>query len=70
MTDVGLLKQKIEDSGLKNRAIAERLGISRTAWYYKRNNLSPLTAEEISELCDILRITSLREKEHIFFARM
>ena len=68
MTDVVLLKKKIEESGLKNKAIAKRLGISRTAWYYKRNNISPLTAKEIGMLCDILRITSLREKEHIFFA--
>ena len=70
MTDVVLLKNKIEESGMKNSAIAKRLGISRTAWYYKRNNISPLTAEEIRVLCDVLRITSLREKEHIFFARM
>lgn len=70
MTDVVLLKQKIEDSGLKNKAIAEKLGISRTAWYYKRNNITPITAEEISLLCDVFHITSLREKERIFFARM
>ena len=70
MTDVAILKERIEESGLKNKAIAERLGMSRTSWYYKRNNITPLTAEEIRLLCDVLHITSLREKERIFFARM
>ena len=70
MTDVVLLKEKIEESGLKNKAIAQRLGIARTTWYYKRTNVTPLTAEEIRILCDILRITSLREKERIFFSKV
>ena len=68
MTDVALLKEKIEASGLKQKAIMKRLDISRTTWYYKRNGIYPLTAKEISMLCDILHITSLREKERIFFA--
>lgn len=70
MTDTVLLQKKIEESGLKNKAIAERLGISKTTWYYKRKNVYPLTAEEIGTLCELLHITTLREKEHIFFARM
>ena len=70
MTDVGLLNKKIEESGLKAKAIAARLGISRTSWYYKRTNKSPFKVEEINALCDILHITSLREKERIFFANM
>ena len=70
MTDVVLLKKKIEESGLKNKAIAIRLGISRTTWYYKRNNITPLTADEIRTLCEMLHITSLREKEKIFFANV
>ena len=67
MTDVGLLKEKIEESGLKAEAIAAKLGISRTSWYYKRNNKSPFKVKEINALCEILHITSLREKERIFF---
>lgn len=70
MTDVELLNKKIEESGLKNEAIVARLGISRTSWYYKRHNKTPLTAKEIGALCEILHITSLREKERIFFANM
>ena len=70
MTDVVLLEEKIEESGLKNKAIAQKLGIARTTWYYKRTNVTPLTAEEIKTLCEILHITSLREKERIFFSKM
>ena len=68
MTDVVLLEKKIKESGLKNKAIAEWLGISRTSWYLKRNGKSPLKVKEITILCKMLHITSLREKENIFFA--
>ena len=68
MTDVALLKEKIVESGMKQKAIYERLGISKTMWFYKLNGRYPFTAEQIQVLCDILRITSLREKERIFFA--
>lgn len=67
MTDVVLLNKKIEESGLKTKVFYERLGISRAAWYLKRSGKSPFTVREIQILCDILGITSLREKEHIFF---
>ena len=70
MTDVELLKKKIKESGLKESAIAGKLGISRTSWYYKRKNKSPFKVNEINALCDILHITSLREKERIFFSNM
>lgn len=68
MTNVVLLKEKIEGSGLKAKAIYERLGISKASWYLKRAGKRPFTAQEIQKLCEILRITSLREKENIFFA--
>lgn len=68
MTDVALLKKKIAESGMKQTAIYQRLGISKTMWFYKLNGRYPFTAEQIQVLCDVLRITSLREKERIFFA--
>ncbi len=68
MTNVVLLKEKVEKSGLKAKAIYERLGISKASWYLKRSGKRPFTAQEIQKLCEILRITSLREKENIFFA--
>ena len=70
MTNVDLLQQKVAESGLKNSFIAERLGISRAAWYKKLKGQYPFTAEQIQALCNVLHITSLREKEEIFFSNM
>ena len=68
MTNVERLKSKVDESGLKNAYIAERLGISRASWYNKLNGKHQFTADEIKDLCAVLHITSLREKEDIFFA--
>jgi antitoxin component HigA of HigAB toxin-antitoxin module len=68
MTNVELLKEKVAKSGLKSSFIAESVGISRGSWYNKLNGKSPFTAEEIKKLCDTLHITSLREREEIFFS--
>ena len=68
MTNVDLLRRKVEDSGLRSAYIAEKVGISRTAWYNKLNGKAPFTAEQIQRLCNVLHITSLREKEDIFFS--
>lgn len=68
MTNVELLKEKVAESGLKASFIVERLGISRASWYNKLNGKSEFTAGEIKNLCDALRITSLRERDEIFFS--
>ena len=67
MTDIEMLKRKVEDSGLRARFIYEKLGISKASWYNKLNGKSPFNVAEIQILCEVLGITSLREKEHIFF---
>lgn len=68
MTNVELLKERVKESGLKSAYIAERLGISRSAWYNKLKGDSKFTTDEVKALCYILRITSLREREDIFFS--
>lgn len=68
MTNVELLNEKVVASGLKNSFIAKRLGISRSSWYNKLKGKHQFTAEEIKKLCEVLHITSLREKEDIFFS--
>lgn len=67
MTNTELLKEKVGKSGLRTKFIHEKLGISRAGWYRKLNGKSPFTAEQIQIMCDLLHITSLREKEDIFF---
>lgn len=68
MTNVERLKDKIAKSGLKNSFIAESIGMSRGTWYNKRDGKTEFTADEIKKLCDVLHITSLREREEIFFS--
>ena len=68
MTNVELLKEKVRMSGMTHTFIADRLGISRGSWYRKLNGKSQFTAMQIQILCGLLHVTSLREKEDIFFA--
>ena len=70
MTNTEMLKEIIDKSGLKVSFIAEYVGISRQVLWKKINNLSPFNQYEIDKMCDILKITSLKQKEAIFFARM
>ena len=70
MTDTALLKDIIDKSGLKMGFIAEFVGISRQARWNKVNNLSPFNQYEIDKMCEILKITGLRTKEAVFFAKM
>lgn len=67
MTDTEALKKKIFDSGLKQGYIAERLGLSSYGFAKKMNNVTEFKATEIQMLCEILHITSLKEKDAIFF---
>lgn len=68
MTDTKGLEQLIKDSGLKKSYIAKTIGLSRQALANKIQNKSPFTSTEISRLCKLLDITSLKDKERIFFA--
>lgn len=70
MTNTELLAKKVKENGLRTAFIADKLGISRAGWYRKLKGKSPFTAEQIQIMCEILHITSLREKEDIFFASM
>ena len=70
MTNTKLLKEVIEKSGLKIGFIAEFVGISRQGLWNKINNISAFNQYEIDKMCEVLKITSLKRKEAIFFARL
>ena len=70
MTNSELLKKIIEESGLKVGFIADFVGISRQLLWKKINNLTPFNQYEIDKMCDVLKITGLRQKEAVFFAKM
>lgn len=68
MTDTERLLKAIEQSGLRKGFIASKLGITTYGFQKKVENKSQFKAEEIKILCELLNITSLKEKERIFFA--
>ena len=68
MVNTELLNKKINDSGLKKTFIADKLGITRQALFLKINNVTEFMSSEVQGLCELLGITSLKEKESIFFA--
>lgn len=70
MTNTEMLKDIIDKSGLKVGFIADYVGISRQSLWNKINNQSPFNQYEIDKMCDVLKITSLKQKESIFFVRM
>lgn len=67
MTDIDALEARISDSGLKIGYIIEKLGLSRQGFNNKITGKTEFTISEVAILCDILDITSLKEKERIFF---
>ena len=68
VTDTKELQRVIDESGLKKNFIAAKLGLTLYGFQKKVENRSQFKAGEIKILCDVLRITSLKEKERIFFA--
>jgi len=69
MTDTEKLRNAIKHSGLKLEYIANALGISRFALSKKIENVTEFKTSEVQKMCDVLRITDVREKEAIFFAQ-
>lgn len=69
MVSTRLLRQKIRESGLKYKNIAQKLGISAYGLQLKIDNENEFTTSQVAKLCEILEISTLREKEDIFFAK-
>lgn len=67
MTNTDKLVQIIKESGLKKGFIASKLGLTTYGLQKKIENKTQFKAEEIKKMCIILNISSLKEKEEIFF---
>lgn len=70
MTDTKLLEQRIAASGKKKMYLAEKVGLSYAGFRNCVTNKAEFRASQIDILCEELGITSLREKEAIFFAKL
>lgn len=68
MTNTRMLEAAIALSGIPKGVIAEKIGISRTAFFKKIRNETEFKASEISKLQKILCLTA-EERNHIFFAK-
>lgn len=68
MIDSKKLMKKLDESGMKKRYIAERLGLSTYGLSLKINNENEFKVSEVEKICKILNIT-LKEREDIFFAK-
>lgn len=65
MTDIILLKQKINESGMTMVAISKKSGILRETLYNRMNGIGEFTATEIVALSKVLGLSS-KERDQIF----
>ena len=68
MVDKELLEEVIKDSGIKKRAIAQKLKISEHGLSNKINNISEFKVSEVLLLEEILNL-SVPQTRLIFFSR-
>lgn len=69
MTNEELLEEKIAASGKKKGYLAKKCNLSRQGFLNCSKNKANFDSSQIIILCKELGITSLREKEAIFFAK-
>lgn len=69
MTNTELLEEKIRKSGKKRVYLAEKCGLSYAGFRNCVINKAEFKASHINILCEELNITSLTEKQAIFFAK-
>ena len=67
MTNTELLEEKIKLSGKKKGYLAEKCKLSGAGFRNCLTNKAEWKASQIDILCSELNITSLEEKESIFF---
>ena len=70
MTNTELLEKKIQECGKKKSYLAKKCGLSRAGFRNCMINKSEYKTSHIDILCEELNITSLREKDSIFFAKI
>lgn len=70
MNNTALLEQKIKESGKRRNYLAEKIGLSYAGFRNCVTNKAEFKSSQIDILCEELNITSLKEKESIFFAKV
>ena len=65
MPDIKMIKDKITDSGMTVKAVAEKSGILRETLYNRLKGVGEFTASEIVSLSNVLNL-SQTERDDIF----
>lgn len=68
MVGADLLNEAIASAGVKKSHIARELGLTRQGFAKKAKNPETFSAEQITTICRVLRITSRADRDRIFFA--
>ena len=68
MPNIGLLKEKINESGMTMVALSRKSNIVRETLYNRLAGVGEFTASEIVGLSEALRLTK-PEREEIFFGK-
>ena len=68
MTNTELLEAKIKESGKKISYLAEKCGLSYAGFRNCVTNKAEFKVSHVETLCRELEITSLKERQVIFFA--
>ena len=66
MPNVGMLRSKMDETGMTVVSIAEKSGILRETLYNRLSGKSDFKASEIAALTKVLHLTK-RERDDIFF---
>jgi DNA-binding Xre family transcriptional regulator len=67
--NVELFNTRLNQSGIKKKALAKKLGITPQGLKLKSDGVNEFKVSEISVLCDELRLSS-DDRDLIFFAKM
>lgn len=67
MVNTQYLEEAIRTSGKRKGYLADKMGCSIQSFRLKSQNKYDFKLSEVDVLCDELGITSLKEKEKIFF---
>ena len=67
MTNIQMLEEKIQQSGLKKAYIAKKIGVTPSTFSALLNNKSEFKASQIRTICSVLNIQDDAEIKAIFF---
>lgn len=68
MTNTELLEKRIAESGKKKVYLAEKCGLTYAGFRNCVTNKAEFKVSQVKILCEELGITSLKERQAIFFA--